>query len=106
MPERLIDGKLVIECGSWLLFADHEKFLPESSNIRRFMDNFDIVHYWYDDSFGDCWRVFNMGWNGDASTLPRTSSLQRAYADWLSAGNRAGEGHGVIVYNGKKIINK
>ncbi|MBR6675762.1 MAG: DUF5596 domain-containing protein [Clostridia bacterium] len=105
-PKYIHDGKMVIECGSWLLFKDHEKFLPENSNIRRFMDNFDIVHYWYDDNFGDCWRIFNVDWNHDASSLPRNSSLQRAYADWLSAGNKAGEGHGVLVYDGEKIINK
>ena len=105
-PHLIYDGKMVIECGSWLLFKDHEKFLPEGSNIRRFMDNFQIVHSWYDDGFGDCWRIFNVDWNGDASTLPRSSSLQRAYADWLAAGNKAGEGHGILVYDGEKIINK
>ena len=105
-PRFIHDGKMVIECGSWLLFKDHEKFLPEKSNIRRFMDNFDIVHYWYDDNFGDCWRIFNVDWNGDASALPRDTALQRAYADWLAAGNRAGEGHGILVYDGEKIINK
>jgi len=105
-PRFIHDGKLVIECGSWLLFKEHEKFLPEKSNIRRFMDNFDIVHYWYDDNFGDCWRIFNVDWNGDASALPRDTALQRAYADWLAAGNRAGEGHGILVYDGEKIINK
>lgn len=105
-PKYIHEGKMVVECGSWLLFKEHEKFLPEGSNIRRFMENFDIVHYWYDDSFGDCWRVFNKGWDGDAASLPRNSSLQRAYADWLAAGNRAGEGHGILVYDGEKIINK
>ncbi|MBQ2729160.1 MAG: DUF5596 domain-containing protein [Clostridia bacterium] len=105
-PRFIHDGKMVVECGSWLLFKDHEKFLPEKSNIRRFMENFDIVHYWYDDNFGDCWRVFNKDWTGDASVLPRDTALQRAYADWLSEGNKAGEGHGILVYNGEKIINR
>ncbi len=105
-PDYIIDGKMVVECGSWLLFKEHEKFLPEGSNIRRFMDNFDIVHYWYDDGFGDCWRIFNMDWNHDPSSLPRNSSLQRAYAEWLEKGNRAGEGHGILIYDGEKIINK
>ena len=105
-PQYIRDGKMVIECGSWLLYPRHREFLPEGSNILRFMDNFDIVHSYEDDGFGDCWRIFNVNWEHDASLLPRNSSLQRAYADWLAAGNRAGEGHGVIVYDGKAIINK
>ena len=105
-PHFIRDGKMVVECGSWLLYPKHYEFLPEGSNILRFMDNFDIVHSWEDDGFGDCWRIFNVDWNGDASALPRKSSLQRAYADWLTAGNKAGEGHGVLVYDGEKIIHK
>ncbi len=103
-PQYIHDGKMVIECGSWLLFADHEKFLPENSNIRRFMENFAIVESWYDDGFGDCWRIFNKDWDHDAAALPRNSSLQRAYADWLATGNKAGEAHGIFAYDGEKII--
>ncbi len=106
LPKFLVDGKLVVECSSWLLFSDHEKFLPESSNILAFMRHFNIVHSWYEDNFGDCWRIFNVNWNGDVSALPRETSLQRAYADWLGSGNRAGGGNGIIVYDGEKIINK
>lgn len=105
-PRFIHDGKMVIECGSWLLYPPHYKFLPENSNIINFMNNFDIVHSWEDNGFGDCWRIFNKDWDGNADALPRTSSLQRAYADWLADGNKAGEGHGVLVYDGEKIINK
>ena len=97
---------MVVECGSWLLYPKHYEFLPKGSNILRFMDNFDIVHSWEDPGFGDCWRVFNKNWDGDATALPRSSSLQRAYAEWLENGNNAGEGHGILVYDGEKIINK
>ena len=103
-PHYLIDGKMVIECSSWLLFRDHEKFIPENSNIRRFMENFAIVESWYDDNFGDCWRIFNKDWDGDAASLPRDTALQRAYADWMAAGNKAGEANGIFVYDGKNII--
>lgn len=105
-PHFIRDGKMVIECGSWLLYPAHYEFLPKGSNILRFMDNFDIVHSWEDDGFGDCWRIFNVDWNHDASSLPRSSSLQRAYAEWLEKGNKAGEAHGILVYDGEKIINK
>ena len=101
-PRFIHDGKMVVECGSWLLYKKHYEFLPEGSNIIGFMNNFDIVHYWDDQGFGDCWRIFNKDWDGDAQSLPRNSSLQRAYADWLEKG----EGHGVLVYDGEKIINK
>ena len=104
-PEYSHNGKMIVECESWLLIEDHEKFLPESSNIRRFMNNFDVMHTRYDDGFNDCWRVFNVDWTGDAATLPRSTSLQRAYADWLAGGGRAGEGYGIFAYDGEKIIN-
>ena len=68
------------------------------------MENFAIVESWYDDDFVDCWRIFNKDWDHDATALPRNSSLQRAYADWLAAGNKAGEAHGIFAYDGEKII--
>lgn len=105
-PRFIHDGKMVVECGSWLLYPPHYDFLPKNSNIIGFMNNFNIVHSWEDQNFGDCWRIFNKDWDGDASSLPRNSSLQRAYADWLEKGNAAGEGHGVLVFDGEKIINK
>lgn len=104
-PEFVLDGHLVCECSSWLLFPDHEKFLPSSSNILSFMKNFTIVHSWNDEGFEDCWRIFNVHWNGDASALPRETSLQRAYADWLASGMKAGCGNGMLIFDGNKIVN-
>lgn len=101
---RLTDGMLVAQCSSWLLYPGLKEFLHEGSNISKFQDNFDITYVWLDHGFGDCWRMFNTEWHGDASELPRETRLQKEYAEWLSKGNVPGEGAGVLIFDGKSIL--
>ena len=101
---ELTEGKLVLLCSSWLLYPKHAEFLPESLNIRRFMNDFEIFKAEPSETFRDSWRVF-----GDASELPpeqwpEDTSLRKAYKQWILAGNPAGGGHGVIVFDGQKMI--
>ena len=84
-------------CNSWLLFPPHEKMLPQASNIRRFMRDFDIIESHQDDRFGDLWRIFYQEYTGDPSLLPTNTGLQRAYVDWLMKGNTVGSGYGVML---------
>lgn len=98
------DGKAVFSCGSWLLYPRHREFLPERSNILRFMDDFEIVDWGEKDNFGDCWRVFGRYADLPAEQLPRDTSLRRAFAEWLCAGNKTGSGHGFFIFDGEKIV--
>lgn len=85
-------------CNSWLLYPEHKEFLPLNSNILKFMSFFDIVSFAISEEKSDLWRVFYKDWNKEPMDLPRNTSIQRAYADWLMKGNKIGTGHGVFFY--------
>lgn len=98
------DGLVIFCCHSWLLYEKHLEFLPEKSNIRKFIRDFELVENGELDEFGDGWRVFGRYAGLPASELPRDTSLRAAYADWLSSGHRSGHGFGVFAFDGEKIV--
>ncbi len=97
------DGKVIFSCGSWLLYPKHREFLPEHSNILKFMDDFEIVSWSEYDHFSNDWRVFDKYAGLPYDQLPRDTSLRRAYADWLVKTGKAGDAFGVIVFDGERI---
>lgn len=94
--EYFVDRPVAFMCNSWLLYPAHREFLPKNSNILKFMDFFDIISSKERKDQGYLWRIFYKDWKNEPKDLPRNSSLQRAYADWIMAGNYAGEGLGVF----------
>ena len=98
------DGRVVFGCNSWLLYPRHREFLPKESNILKFLNDFEIVCWEKKHHFGDCWRVFGRYADLPPEQLPRDTSLRKAYADWLAAGNPSGSGFGFFVFDGEKII--
>ncbi|MEN6313836.1 MAG: acyltransferase domain-containing protein [Clostridiaceae bacterium] len=91
-------------CTSWLLFPYHKEFFPKSSNILKFMEDFDIYSYKIDNEGADLWRIFYKDYRNDPADLPNKTSIQRAYADWLMKGNPVGYGKGVFFIDGGKIV--
>ena len=98
------DGLALFGCGSWLLYPRHREFLPERLNIRRFMDDFEIVSWEEKDHFGNDWRVFGHYTELPLEQWPKDTALRKAYADWLLAGNKAGDGFGLFLFDGEKIV--
>ncbi len=98
------DGKVLFGCGSWLLYPRHREFLPERLNIRRFMDDFEIVSWEEKDHFGNDWRVFGHYSDLPLAEWPKDTALRKAYAEWLQAGNKAGDGFGLFLFDGEKIV--
>lgn len=98
------DGPVIFCCSSWLLFPKHREFLPENSNILRFMDDFELVEWSEEDDFHNGWRVFGKDSDLPVEQLPEKTSLQKAYKKWLVDGNKAGHGYGIIVFDGEKIV--
>lgn len=98
------DGVVIFGCGSWLLYPKHREFLPETMNILRFMDDFDLVDWDEHGDFHDCWRIFGKDAKLPADKLPQNTKLKKAYAQWLIDGNKAGSGFGLIAFNGRKIL--
>ena len=98
------DGRVLFGCGSWLLYPRHREFLPERLNIRRFMDDFEIVCWEEKDHFGNDWRVFGHYTELPLEQWPKDTALRKAYVEWLLSGHKAGDGFGLFLFDGEKIV--
>lgn len=98
------DGKVIFGCGSWLLYPRHREFLPKHLNILKFMDDFEMVGWAEKKGFPNGWRVFAKDSDLPYDQLPRDTALRRAYADWLLSGHNGGDGFGMFVFDGEKIL--
>lgn len=94
----------VFICETYLFYPAQKDFLPETSNILAFMNEFDVVYYEEDSQMRDMWRIFGMRGSYDPNELPRDTSLQRAYADHLARTGKNGMGYGVMVFDGERIL--
>lgn len=90
--DRLGDHPVFV-CASWLLFPENKSILPPHSNVHRFMSEFDIVDWGYNNG-EDLWRLFDTE-ETDPEKLPTDSTLRRCYAEHLRRGGRVGWGAGV-----------
>lgn len=80
-------------CLSWLLSSVYARLLPESSNIVRFRELWDIAR----DIRGDSQAIERI-WGKrerDAENYRRDTLLQREAAAWLAQGKRLGMGFGL-----------
>jgi hypothetical protein len=62
------------------------------------MGDFDIYVSGEYSNYAEIWRLFDVGFDGDVSHLPKDSSLRRAYIDLISRGEKTGWGKGVFLY--------
>lgn len=92
------DSPMPFFCSSWLLFPEHEKFLHEKSNIRKFMSDFDIFsgNYYPEENKSAIWRVFDCPETTPLSDMPEDSFLKRAYKEYLKNGGKPGYGSGIF----------
>ena len=92
--DQLPDGKVPFVCHSWLLYPEQSDFLPAHSNVRRFMEEFEILSW--DHSDGESlWCLFDTNERNPAR-LPTNSTLRRAYVERLLGGGRVGWGYGIL----------
>lgn len=102
-----LDGRpLVCLCHSWLLYPEYKKILSPSSNIVAFQEDFDIVRQDDRETFGDAWRLFGADYQKPTEELPEKTSMQRAFKKHLLAGGTTGEGLGILIFDGEKIVNR
>ena len=98
-------GPAFFVCDSWLLWPGNYDFLSETSRIRAFMDNFDIISRHDVKNCGDLWRVFGHRDSWDPASLPRDTELRRTMADYLAEnGNVTGSGYGVFLFDGERVV--
>lgn len=101
---RRDDGLMIFECGSWLIYEEYKNFLPEKSNIIRFIKDFEIVSMESCDNFDDAWRIFDKYGYKSPKNWPEDTSLRRAFKHHVLSGGKTGHGHGIIVFDGEKIV--
>ena len=105
--DKLNNKPLVICCHSWLLYPDTKDLFKCSRNITDFYNDFDIIGKDESEGFSNAWRVFEKDYNqSEIDSLPDNTSLQRNFIQWLKNGGKTGNGFGVIIFDGQKIINK
>ena len=91
-------------CHSYLLFpAYQENVFAETSNIHRFVKDFQIIRVDESKVFRDAWRVYGTFYNGDVSVLPQNTSLQRAFTAYIKKGGAFGVGLGLLLIDGKTV---
>ena len=101
-PQYRVDGKLLVQCHSWLLYTPLIERMPAGSNVRVFHDLFRIVSLPEEPANGDFWRFFGTEWReGVLDEISTDTSLKRAVADMLREGKNLGCGIGYILFDGK-----
>lgn len=96
--DKVGDTPMAFVCCSWLLYPDNLDILPEKSNVRKFMLEFEIINK-FDDKpgeYADMWRLFDMDYTGNFDDYPEDSSLRRAFKAHLKNGGKTGEGYGIF----------
>ncbi len=102
---RREDGLMIFECGSWLLWDGYKEFLPEKSNILKFIDDFELIKQGEKAVFTDAWRIFGKAGFGSPKKWPADNSLRRAFKEHVVTNKgKTGNGHGIIVFDGEKIV--
>ncbi len=86
-------------CSSWLLYPKNREFLPEGSNIVKFMDRFTLIktENYRKDRNAAIPHLFEVKMNTPTEALPEDTTLRRAYKAHLLEGGRMGVGIGVYL---------
>ncbi len=93
------EGKpIVFFCSSWLLDPWILTVLSPNSNITAFYKDFTIVNSGTYEGYSELWRLFDCEVTNNPTSLPRNSSLRRAYAERIEHGKPIGWGQGIFVY--------
>ena len=102
---ELRNGILPIVCHSWLLYQPLETAFMNSRNILCFRNLFDVIENTADLKNGDFWRVFYREFSLQSlNEIEPTTSLQKNLKAYLLDGGTLGEGYGVLLFDGEKII--
>ena len=80
-------------CCSWLLFPENKNIVPKNSNTYRFLCEYDLVDWGYNEG-QDLWRLFDTQ-EMNPERLPTNGSLRKAYVEHLKKGGRVGWGVGI-----------
>ncbi len=95
--DKTYDGKMFFICTSWLLYPPYLQVFQPGSNLRRFVELFDVFAVKKLESFSDGWRVFGTNDMSDIAALPADTSLRRRFKEYMRTTPDFGKGCGMIV---------
>lgn len=98
------NGRAIYKCQSWLLYKPFEEVFVKGGRIQEFRELFDIIDNIDAPEFEDCFRVFKCEKIENLDSLPTQTRLQQNMKKHLEKGGKTGEGLGVLVFDGDKII--
>ena len=104
--KELKNGILPVYCHSWLFYPPMaEAVYANGSNLRSFYQAFDVVEVEEDLENANFWRVFDMEYSPEnLANAPENTSLQRAMKRFLLDGGHMGNGTGILLFDGEKIL--
>lgn len=97
------DNGVWFHCETWMLYPEVNALLPEG-NMKRFSEDFAIVHACIDPNQDDRYRVFMCPDTVPVAAYPEKNTLQRALKAWLLQGNTMGVGFGLFLWKDGEII--
>lgn len=90
-------GKIPIVCDSWLLYPKYEEIFLPHSNIGQFRKEFSYIKDYKQDKFEDAWRIFGRKIENISIDLPRETTLQKKFVDYIEKKGDFGVGYGVFL---------
>lgn len=97
------DGAAWFHAETWILYPAVNALLPEG-NLKRYSQDFDIVHTWIDPTCDDRYRIFMLPADVPMEQYPEKNTLQRNLKTWLLEGNTMGIGFGLFLWKDGGIV--
>ena len=97
------DGAVWFHCETWMLYPQVNALLP-AGNMKRFSEDFDIVHACIDPNQDDRYRVFMLPPDVPITEYPEKNALQKNLKAWLLEGNTMGVGFGLFLWKDGEVV--
>ena len=97
------DGAVWFHCETWMLYPQVNALLP-AGNMKRFSEDFDVVHACIDPNQDDRYRVFMLPPDVPITEYPEKNTLQKNLKAWLLEGNTMGVGFGLFLWKDGEVV--
>lgn len=97
------DGAVWFHCETWMLYPQVNALLP-AGNMKRFSEDFDVVHACIDPNQDDRYRVFMLPPDVPITEYPEKNALQKNLKAWLLEGNTMGVGFGLFLWKDGEVV--
>ncbi|MBQ8432185.1 MAG: DUF5596 domain-containing protein [Clostridia bacterium] len=99
------DGILPVICNSWLFYPPTSALFKKGSNMETFYRMFEVIHTKEQEDNADFWRIFSLPFSEEnLRHAPEDSSLRRNIKQFLLEGNKLGNGLGILLFDGERIL--